>query len=360
LLNVDTCRSRRDRLRASLDPDSDGYVVLNRSDIQYLSGFSGSNAALFVSTSGAEGDIFSTDGRYVEQAAQQCPDLGVLVARDCAAAIAEQCVAQGSRQVTIDRRSPSNSVATISGLGLSVAVVDNPVSAFRAIKDSDEIAALTLACHITSEAVDTLAREIRVGDSEIKIARRLEQIFGELGASDRSFATIVASGENSAKPHHEPGVREIQAGDLLIIDSGALVLGYHADMTRTFIVTEAQPWQRELHSLVDAAAAAAREAVRPGIALAALDACARDIIGEAGFGEFFGHGLGHGTGLDIHEAPMIGPRAEGRLVAETTITVEPGVYLPGRGGVRIEDSLLVTADGHRSLTTSPRDLLVVG
>ena len=360
MLNSDICRSRRDRLRASLDPDFDGYLVLDQSDIQYLSGFSGSNGALFVSTSGAEGDIFSTDGRYVEQAAQQCPDLGVLVARDCAAAIAEQCVAQGGRQVTMDRRSGSHSVATISGLGLAVVVVDNPVSALRMIKDSDEIAALTLACQITSEAVDTLAHEIRVGDSEIRIARRLEQIFGELGASDRSFATIVAGGENSAKPHHEPGARPIMAGDLLIIDSGALVLGYHADMTRTFIVEEAQPWQQELHAVVDAAAAAARAAVRPGIALAELDACARDIIGEAGFAEYFGHGLGHGTGLDIHEAPMIGPRAEGRLVAETTITVEPGVYLPGRGGVRIEDSLLVTADGHRSLTTSPRDLRVVG
>ena len=360
MLNADICRSRRDRLRASLDPDLDGYVVLDRSDIQYLSGFSGSNGALLVSTSGAEGDIFSTDGRYVEQAAQQCPDLGVLVARDCAAAIAEQCAAQGGRQVTMDRRSASQSVATISGLGLAVVVVDNPVSALRMIKDSDEIAALTLACQITSEAVDALAHELRVGDSEIKIARRLEQIFGELGASDRSFATIVGGGENSAKPHHEPGARQIMAGDLLIIDGGALVLGYHADMTRTFIVGEARPWQQELHAVVDAAAAAARAAVRPGIALAELDACARDIIGEAGFGEYFGHGLGHGTGLDIHEAPMIGPRAEGRLVAETTITVEPGVYLPGRGGVRIEDSLLVTADGHRSLTTSPRDLRVVG
>ena len=360
MLNADIWRSRRDRLRASLDPEFDGHVVLDRSDIQYLSGFSGSNAALFVSYSGAEGDIFSTDGRYIEQAAQQCPDLGVLVARDCAAAIAEQCVAQGGRQVTLDRRAASNSVSTISGLGLAVAVVDNPVSALRMIKDSDEIAALTLACQITSEAVDELAHEIRVGDSEIKIARRLEQIFGEMGASDRSFATIVASGENSAKPHHEPGVRQIQAGDLLVIDSGALVLGYHADMTRTFIVRQAQPWQQELHAVVDEAAAAARKAVRPGIALADLDACARDIIGEAGFGEFYGHGLGHGTGLDIHEAPMIGPRAEGRLVSETTITVEPGVYLPGRGGVRIEDSLLVTADGHRSLTTSPRDLRIVG
>ena len=354
------CRTRRDRLRASLDPESDGLIVHDRSDVRYLCGFSGSNAALFVSTGGPEGDIFSTDGRYVEQASEQCPDLGVLVARDCVTAIAEQCVTQGGRQVALDRRATSVSLTAISVQGLAVALVDNPVSVLRMIKDPGEIDALAEACRITSEAVDALSQEIRVGDSEIKIARRLEQIFGEMGASDRSFATIVASGENSAKPHHEPGARELRFGDLLIIDSGALVLGYHADMTRTFIVGEAQPWQQELYSLVASAASAAKEAVRPGIRLADLDACARQIIEAAGFGEFFGHGLGHGTGLDIHEAPMIGPRAEGRLISDTTITVEPGVYLPGRGGVRIEDSLWVTADGHRSLTTSPRDLRVVG
>ena len=360
MLSVDACRTRRNRLRASFDSEFDGLIVLDRSDLHYLSGFSGSNAALFVSSNGPEGDIFSTDGRYVEQASEQCPDLGVLVARDCLTAIAEQCAAHGSRQVALDRRATSVSMTTISGQGLAVALIDNPVSLLRMIKDPEEIEALAEACRITSEAVDALSHEIRVGDSEIKVARRLEQIFGEMGASDRSFATIVAAGENSAKPHHEPGLRELRLGDLLIIDSGALVLGYHADMTRTFIVGEAQAWQRDVHSLVDSAAAAAREAVRPGIALADLDASARRIIETAGYGEFFGHGLGHGTGLDIHEAPMIGPRAEGRLSPETTITVEPGVYLPGRGGVRIEDSLLVTADGHRSLTTSPRDLRVVG
>ncbi len=352
--------ARRERLRRQIDESRDGFLITDLADLRYLTGFSGSNGALFISASGAEGDVFSTDGRYVEQAATQCPDLGVLVARDCVAAISAQCVAQGAEAISLDARSSVAIMVAVEQVGLTVHLQENPVAALRAIKDAGEISALEQACEITSRAVDILAVEMREGDSEIAIARRLEQLFGELGADDRSFATIVASGENSAKPHHEPTGKTLNAGDLLIIDCGALVRGYHADMTRTFIVGEPAPWQVDLHALVARAAEAGRRAVASGVNLADLDAAARSVIEAAGHGEHFGHGLGHGIGLDIHEAPMIGPRAKGRLSADTTITVEPGVYLPGRGGVRIEDSLLVTADGQRSLTSSPRDLRLVG
>lgn len=353
-------RARRDRLRSLIVEHGDGLLVLHVSDIRYLTGFSGSNAALFVSASGPDGDIFSTDGRYIEQAAEQCPDLGVLVARRCSPAIVNQVIAQGASAIALESTVSVDEMNAVVASGLAVSLVSPLVSRLREIKDSTEIAALERANAITSHAVEELADEIRVGDTEVTLARRLEQIFAELGAEDRAFPTIVAAGSNSAKPHHEPGLTCLTPGDLLIIDSGARVEGYHADMTRTFIVGEPSAWQIELHDLVACAAASAREAVRPGVALAELDAAARELIVDAGYGEHFGHGLGHGTGLDIHEAPMIGARSEGRLAAETTITVEPGVYLPGRGGVRIEDSLLVTADGHRSLTTSPRDLRIVG
>ncbi len=358
--HADLHRVRRDRARSELGGVANGLLVVDSSDLRYLTGFTGSNGALFLSASGADGDVFCTDGRYVEQAAEQCPDLGVLVARECVGAVCEQVLAQGSALIGLDDRVALATLATVERTALAIERVVSPVAALRMAKDPDEIAALTRACVITSQAVDSLVGEIRVGDTEIRIARRLEQLFGELGAEDRAFATIVASGPHSAKPHHEPGRRTLAPGDLLVIDSGARVDGYHADMTRTFVVGEPSTWQVELHALVAEAARAGREAVKPGLALADLDAAARSVIERAGHGEHFGHGLGHGTGLDIHEAPMIGPRSEGRLIAETTITVEPGVYLPGRGGVRIEDSLLVTADGHRSLTTSPRDLRVVG
>lgn len=353
-------QARRDRVRCALEGVADGLLVIASSDLRYLTGFSGSNGALFLCSANGDGDVFSTDGRYVEQAATECPELGILVARDCVSAVCEQAKAQGSSSVALHDRACLETLTAATSTSLTVVTVSNPITALRVTKDSGEIAALELACAITSRAVDVLAEGIRPGDTEIGIARRLEQIFGELGAEDRAFATIVATGPHSAMPHHRPGPRELVPGDLLVIDCGARVNGYHADMTRTFVVGEPQPWQLELHSLVAEAARAGREEVRPGVALADLDAAARRVIEAAGHGDHFGHGLGHGTGLDIHEAPMIGPRAEGRLVAESTITVEPGVYIPGRGGVRIEDSLLVTADGHRSLTTSLRDLRVVG
>ncbi len=351
---------RRDRLRGLLTDQGDGLLVTSLADIRYLTGFSGSNAALFISSSGADGDIFCTDGRYVEQAAEQCPDLGVLVARACVSATSQQCVDQGAREVSVDRGVAFEAMESLSASGLSARVIESPVAILRARKDAAEIASLERANLITSYAVDALVREIAVGDTEVHLARRLEQLFGEMGAEDRAFPTIVATGANSAKPHHEPGATQIAVGDLLVIDSGARVAGYHADMTRTFVVGDPSSWQMDLHALVARAAASGRSAVRAGVSCAELDSSARDVIVDAGYGEYFGHGLGHGTGLEIHEAPMIGPRSEGRLTAETTITVEPGVYLPGRGGVRIEDSLLVTADGHRSLTTSPRDLRIVG
>jgi len=339
---------------------ADGLLVVDPSDLRYLTGFTGSNGALFLSAVGADGDIFSTDGRYTEQAARQSPDLGILVSRTCLEAVTDQCISQGSARMAIDGRLTTGEISRIESRGLSTVLIDGLVAEARMVKDPGEIAATEEACAITSGAVVALASQLRIGDTEIAIARRLEQLFGEFGAEDRAFPTIVATGANSAHPHHEPSAQAVRSGDLLVIDSGARVRGYHSDMTRTFIVGEPSGWQLEIYAAVAAAATAGRSAVRPGISLADLDAAARQVIERSGFGDQFGHGLGHGIGLEIHEAPMIGPRSEGRLAAETLITVEPGVYLPGRGGVRIEDSLLVTANGHRSLTSAPRDLLVVG
>jgi len=199
-----------------------------------------------------------------------------------------------------------------------------------------------------------------LGRTERDIARRLERLLGEGAGEGPGFDSIVASGPNSAVPHHRPGQRIIAAGDLLKIDFGARVLGYHADLTRTFVVAaDPQEWQRQLHDLVAQAQQAGRRAVHAGAAVAQVDASARGIIAAAGHAEHFGHGLGHGVGLDIHEQPLIGPRSAGTLVEGMVITIEPGVYLPQRGGVRIEDTLLVGADGGSCLAALDRGLRVV-
>jgi Xaa-Pro aminopeptidase len=180
------------------------------------------------------------------------------------------------------------------------------------------------------------------------------------GAEDVSFATIVASGPNSAIPHHQPGSRAVEAGDLLKIDFGALYGGYHSDCTRT-VVVGAQPaaWQTELHQLVREAQRAGRHALAPGADAKEVDAAARDIIVAAGYGDQFTHGLGHGVGLEIHEAPALGAGAPGKLEDRMPVTVEPGVYLEGRGGVRIEDTLVVRADGPELLTNTTKDLVIL-
>jgi Xaa-Pro aminopeptidase len=199
-----------------------------------------------------------------------------------------------------------------------------------------------------------------VGRTEQQIARDLEWRMFALGAEALAFETIVAAGPNSAIPHHEPTSREVGAGDLLKIDFGARYAGYHADCTRTMMIHD-QPadWQREIYDLVASSQEAGRHALAPGVARVDVDDAARSVISAAGYGDHFVHGLGHGVGLEIHEEPYFSPRSTGKLLSRTPVTVEPGVYLPDRGGVRIEDTLVV-ADTPELLTTTTRELLVVG
>ena len=263
-------------------------------------------------------------------------------------------------QEEIDDAFPVAAVEDLRRNGLEHVVGDIGVSAARACKSVSEIDALERACRITVDALEATAAAISVGMTEIRVARMLEGLMGELGAQDRSFETIVAAGPHSAMPHHAPGGRPLTYGDLVIIDCGALVDGYHADMTRTFVVGEPAPWQVQLHAAVERAAWTARERVTADTLTCEVDEAARASLEAVGLGERFGHGTGHGIGLDIHEAPMLGIATEGRLLPNMTITVEPGAYLPGRGGVRIEDSLLVLDEGHRVLTECSRDLRPVG
>jgi Xaa-Pro aminopeptidase len=228
----------------------------------------------------------------------------------------------------------------------------------RKVKSDSEVASLRLACSITERAFQQLFTEGLAGKTELHIAGRIEQLFRELGADDRAFSTIVASGEQGAIAHHSPNARIIREGDLVTIDAGARVAGYHADMTRTVAVAYANSRQSEIYEVVESAQWAALAAVRGGYSIKELDAVARNVIAEAGFGEYFTHGLGHGVGVQIHESPMLG-REEGILQPCMPITIEPGIYIPGFGGVRIEDTVLVSDSGYEALTRPTRGLVTL-
>ena len=227
-------------------------------------------------------------------------------------------------------------------------------------KDAAELDLLRAACSASDAALGDVLPQIRAGVTEREVARWIDD-----GLRDRSegpaFDTIVASGPNGAIPHHQPTGRPLERGDLVTMDFGARVGGYHADTTRTIAVGEvAHEWQREIYETVRRAQQAGCDALAPDRQASDVDAAARAVIVEAGFGEFFGHGLGHGVGLQIHEAPFLGPTSTDKLLLSVPVTVEPGIYLPGRGGVRIEDTVVVHADRVEFLTTTTRDLLVVG
>jgi Xaa-Pro aminopeptidase len=235
------------------------------------------------------------------------------------------------------------------------------VEALREVKDAGEIAALRAACEAADRAMHALVDGggLRPGRTEKEVRNELEGLMLEQGADGPSFETIVAAGANSAVPHHRPTEAVLAAGDFVKIDFGALVRGYHSDMTRTFVLSPIAQWQQDVYDLVATAQRAGREALGPGVSLSAVDAASRQVIADAGHAEHFGHGLGHGVGLQIHEAPGINASAAGTLLAGSAVTVEPGVYLADRGGVRIEDTLVVTDDDPELLTRFPKDLVIL-
>ena len=354
---------RRDRLRAlvaSLPADAAGMLVSRLVNVRYLTGFTGSNAALLVT---ADDAVLATDGRYITQAEQQAPDLERVIDRQCATALVERARKDGigrlafeAHDVTVDLFDTLRS----TGEGVELVASGQLVEQLRAVKDDDEIELLRQACAIGDHALTELFATIAPGRTEREIGRELENRMLDHGATGIAFETIVATGPNSAVPHHRPTDRVVAAGDLLKIDFGALYEGYHADCTRTVVVgAEPADWQREIHALVRAAQRAGRHALAPGVDVRQVDSAAREVITEAGYGEAFSHGLGHGVGLEVHEAPMINAESDARLADRTPVTVEPGVYLPGRGGVRIEDTLVVRDGEPELLTTTPKDLLVL-
>ncbi|MEV0246476.1 Xaa-Pro peptidase family protein [Nocardia sp. NPDC050712] len=361
--------ARRSALRSLLiENEVDALLVTDLVNIRYLTGFTGSNAALLVHAwemrNAEERTVIGTDGRYRDQVAQQVPDLRAEICRATARRIVELAgewqagrVGYESHIVTVDQQRGFAEQKT----GLELVPVAGLVEQLRMVKDEYEIAQLRAACTAGDAGLAAILERgaLRPGRTERQVARDLEWAMYEHGAEAISFETIVAAGPNSAIPHHRPTGAILQAGDFVKLDFGAVIGGYHSDMTRTFVLGAPSDWQREVYTLVEAAQRAGREALRPGAEVVAVDAAARSVIEAAGHGKLFAHGLGHGVGLQIHEAPGIMKTGTGTLLSGVAVTVEPGVYFPGRGGVRIEDTLVVREGGPELLTNTSKDLTVV-
>jgi len=347
---------RRNRLAATLqERDHAGAFITNLVNVRYLTGFTGSNGALWLSAGGS--GVFLTDGRYKDQAAKEVQGVEHEITRELlrqgAARMLTGRWAVETHTISVDARA----VLAKAAPEASIVSLQRRVEQLREVKDESEIEALRRACDVSSRALEGLISGPLVGRSEREIARDLENRMYEQGAEAIAFDTILASGPNSAIPHHSPSGRLVETGDLLKIDFGARVDGYHADCTRTFTVGRAADWQREIYAAVHRAQAAGLDALTEGTAVAASLASVRRELAASGWLEAFTTGLGHGVGLQIHEDPFIGENHPGKLIRRTAMTMEPGIYLPGRGGVRIEDTVVVTSGAPEVLTTMTKELL---
>lgn len=358
----DHAERRRRFEREIVGPSLDASIVTHRPDVRYLTGFSGSSGALFCPPAAAP--VLITDFRYEEQAADQVDSaVRVHITRDgLVAALGELVRDAGASRIGFD---PVHlTVAEYRKLKEAVPDADwvptpGVVAAMRAVKSEDEVALIELAIRVAETALERFIGTVdwRAGLTELEITARLELELRHAGSERLPFDVIIASGPRTSLPHAGPGARVPREGDLLLVDWGATVDGYCSDLTRTFVIGAASDWQLELHARVLAAQRAAVEAIAEGADARDVDAAARSRLAEHELDRYFGHSTGHGIGLEVHEEPRLSTRSEDVLSAGNVVTVEPGVYVPGRGGVRIEDDVLVTGSGARRLSGVRHDLV---
>lgn len=350
---------RRRALGARLDDLGVDALFLTRLvNVRYLTGFTGSNAQALVT---ADTALFLSDGRYTEQSRREAPDVErVTYEPNYRAELPARVAAAGIARLGIEAEdlTVADHGKLASALeGVELVPLTGAVEALRAVKDDEERELIRRAQAITDAAFEGVLDLLAVGVSEQKIARDLERLMLAEGADGLSFHSVVAFGESAAEPHHEPGHRLLQELDLVKLDFGALVQGYHADMTRTIAFGTAPTELRKIHDVVRESQQAGIDAVRAGVRGSEVDTACRAVIEAAGYGERFVHGTGHGVGLEIHEAPWLGKSFDDELPAGAVVTVEPGIYVPGLGGVRIEDMVEVAEDGGRVVGEATRELL---
>ena len=338
------------RLRETIEGP---FLVSDPVNVRYLSGLASSNAALLVEPDRVR--LF-TDFRYLERARELDGIEIVETKRDLFQSLAEELSGEigfEATSVTYERH------ARLYAGGVEPVPTYGVVEALRVIKDDDELEAIRRAAKITDEAFDRLAGERFIGHKESDLAWRMEELLHEQDGESVSFSPVVASGPNAARPHHTPGPRKVTAGDTVIVDAGCTVDGYCSDCTRTFAAGSLSDELRRAYEVCLEAQVVGLEAVQPGASGPGVDAAARDRIEAAGFGEFFGHGLGHGVGLAVHEGPRLAKESSDTLEERNVVTVEPGIYIPEVGGIRIEDLVVVREGGPEVLSNVRKDLLTV-
>jgi Xaa-Pro aminopeptidase len=350
----------RSRLAARLDDlGAEAFLVTRQPNVRYLSGFTGSNGQLLLSRSDA---VFLTDGRYTEQARREVPDLRRgRYSGEFAAVFGRACADLGVRRVAFEAMGVTFAAyQRLAEAGPELVPTSGEVERLRWVKWPGEVRRIEAAQAVADEAFDLVTGKLVEGATERDVAFELDTAMRGAGAEAVAFESIVAFGENAAEPHHAPGERPLARGDVVKLDFGAVVDGYHSDMTRTVAFGEPPHVIREIHEVVLRAQRAGIAAATAGAPGAAVDEAAREAIRDAGFGDAFPHSVGHGVGLEVHEGPALRPGNDDVLPAGAVVTVEPGVYLQGVGGVRVEDMVEVRAGGPpRILPRSPRELLVL-
>jgi len=351
---------RADRLAERLgERELDALLVTNPVNVRYLTGFTGTNGVVVLGADGAR--TFVTDFRYLDQAEAQLPHAFERVRgrqdllEDAAGLLADR-IGFDDEHLTVKAH---RRLGELVGEGVELVAAGGLVEELRAVKDAGEVERIARAAALVDEALSALCERGLAGRSEREVALTLEHDLRERGAEGVSFPIIVAGGAHGALPHASPREESIPADSLVIVDLGCVVDGYCSDCTRTFATGPLGTEAAEVYALVLAAQERALDAVRAGAGAREVDAVAREAIVDGGHGEEFGHGLGHGVGLEIHERPRLSPLGEGTLAAGNVVTVEPGVYVSGRFGVRIEDLVVVREDGAEVLSGFPKALVTV-
>ena len=353
--------SRIEKLLGKIPVNCDGALVTTFTNRAYLTDLMSSAGVLLLFRDGA---YFFTDSRYIEVARKTVKGAEVIQQDKIMQQVSDICKDRGAKRLMIERELTLMQFDMFKQGAPDLEFVDSPelsdaIRELRAVKEPQEIEKICAAQAITDKAFLEILNFIKPGVSEKQIASELEYYMRRLGADGLAFGTIVASGENSSMPHHVPGDRIIKLGDLVTMDFGAKYQGYCSDMTRTIAVGDISEEENKIYHTVLEAHIKSMEAAKAGCSGKALDKIARDIIDAAGYQGCFGHSLGHSLGLDIHEAPGCSPARDSILPANTIMTIEPGIYIEGKYGVRIENMILITEDGYKNLTGSERELITL-
>ncbi|HUQ68932.1 MAG TPA: Xaa-Pro peptidase family protein [Planctomycetaceae bacterium] len=354
----DRYRTRRNRLLAAMkQAEIDAVLVAHPPNVRYLTGFTGEDSQLLF---GPKHTVLLSDSRFTTQIAQECPGLETEIRTAKTLMpdfVAQTLVARKLKRVGFESAYvsvASHQVLTSKAEQVELVPVSGLVETLRQVKDKDEVAAIRRAIHLAQRGLAAVQALAIPEMTEREVAHELEHAMRRFGALRAAFETIVGVGPQSALPHYRAGELPLNGAGFVLLDWGAVEPGgYHSDLTRVWATSKIPPKLDKLHRVVSEARAAAIELMRPGVSCQTVDAAARKVIADAGFEKFFGHGLGHGIGLEIHEGPRLSPISKDTLEAGMIVTVEPGIYLPGFGGVRLEDDVLITEAAPEVLSNVP-------